>query len=159
MSEPRWLDETQQQAWRGLLAIVNRAFPEIERTFKAHDLLNVHYAIFVNLSGAPDRSMRLSDLAQAANLSQSRLTHRLRLLVERGDIAICEDPADGRAKNARLTDAGMKRLEETAPLHAEDVQRLFFDPLNDKQTEALAEAVSLIAESLCEHPEFLNPRS
>ncbi len=159
MSEPRWLNETQQSAWLGLLAITNRAFPEIERTLKAHDLLTVHYAIFVKLSAAPGRSMRLSELADAANLSQSRLTHRLRLLVDRGDIEICEDPADRRAKNATLTDAGMKRLEQTAPHHVEDVQRLLFDPLDEQQTAALADAVTAIAERLCEHPEFLNPKT
>lgn len=159
MSEPRWLNETQQTAWLGLLAIVNRAFPEIERTLKAHDLLTVHYAVFVKLSAAPGRSMRLSELADAANLSQSRLTHRLRLLVERGDVEICEDPLDGRAKNATLTETGMKRLKKVAPLHVEDVQRLFFDPLDDEQTAALSDALAIIADRLCEHPEFLNPKT
>lgn len=159
MAEPRWLDETQQAAWLGMLAVVNRAFPELERTLKSHDLLTVHYAIFVKLSTAPDRTMRLSELADGANLSQSRLTHRIRLLIERGDIELSDDPLDGRAKNATLTAAGFKRLEQVAPHHVEDVQRLFFDPLNDEQTAALADALTLISDALCEHPEFLNPRS
>ena len=59
---PRWLDATQQTAWRGLLAIVSRAFPEFERTLKAHDLLAVHYQIFAALSEAPDRPLRLRAL-------------------------------------------------------------------------------------------------
>ncbi|MEM1335842.1 MAG: MarR family transcriptional regulator, partial [Actinomycetota bacterium] len=120
---PRWLDDRQQLAWRGLLAVVARAFPEFERTLKSHDLLAVHYQILAALSEAPDRTLRLSELAAGANTSQSRLTHRLRALVEHGDVAIESDPNDRRAKNATLTDAGMARLETVAPHHAEDVQR------------------------------------
>jgi DNA-binding MarR family transcriptional regulator len=159
MTDPRWLDDTQSVAWRGLMAIVNRAIPEIERSLKAHDLLGVHYHILVELSAAPGRTLRLSELADSANLSQSRLTHRLRLLVERGEIEVSEDPGDRRAKNATLTDVGYARLVAIAPHHVEDVQRLIFDPLDDAETAALAEALAKISESLCEHPEYLNPQA
>ena len=159
MTDPRWLDDTQSVAWRGLMAIVNRAIPEIERSLKTHGLLGVHYHIFVELSAAPGRTLRLSELADSANLSQSRLTHRLRLLVERGEIDVSEDPDDRRAKNATLTDVGFERLVAIAPDHVEDVQRLIFDPLDDTETAALATALAKISESLCEHPEYLNPQA
>lgn len=155
--EPRWLNETQQEAWRGLVAITSRAFPEVERRLRAQEMLAVHYQIFVELSEAPNRTRRLKELADRANLSQSRLTHRLRLLVERGDITISDDVDDRRAKNATLTPAGRQRLEHIAPGHANDVQCLIFDPLTPKQTSALADAVSAISAHLCQHPEFLNP--
>ena len=157
-TEPRWLDETQGEAWRGLRAVIFRALPEMERTLKAHDLLGVHFHILAALSDAPHQTMRLSELAEGANLSQSRLTHRLRILVERGEVCISDDPEDRRAKNATLTEAGRKRFEYVAPIHIEDVQRLIFDPLTPEQTKALADATSTIAEHLCQHPEFLNPR-
>lgn len=156
-AQPRWLDETQREAWRGLRAVMFRAFPEMERTLKEHGLLAVHFHIFAALSDAPDQTLRLSELASGANMSQSRLTHRLRALVERGEVAISEDPDDRRAKNATLTEAGHRRLEDIAPQHIEDVQRLIFDPLTPEQTKALADAVSTIADDLCQHPEFLNP--
>ncbi|MEM7143224.1 MAG: MarR family transcriptional regulator [Actinomycetota bacterium] len=157
MPEPRWLTARQEVAWRGLLTVINRAFPEIERTLKAHDLLAVHYTILVALSEAPDRTVGLSALADAANLSPSRLTHRMRTLVERGDVEIAPDPEDGRAKNAHLTDRGFARLEAIAPVHVEDVQRLVFDHLDAAQQDALADALSTVATALCEHPEYLNP--
>lgn len=154
MAEPRWLNETQQQAWRGLLVLINRGLPELERTLKEHDLLVVHYSIFDSLSCAPGDTMRLSDLADAANLSQSRLTHRLRSLVERGDISIDPDPEDGRVKYATLTKAGRARLEALAPLHVEDVRRLIFDHLDAAETECLARALSKVAGTLCSHDRF-----
>lgn len=156
-TEPRWLDETQQEAWHGLRAVMFRAFPEMERTLKAHDLLAVHYHILAVLSNTHEQTLRLTELADAANMSQSRLTHRLRVLIERGEVAVSEDTDDRRARNATLTTAGLKRLEHLAPVHIEDVQRLIFDPLTPEQTKALADAMTTIANHLCQHPEFLNP--
>ena len=154
MTEPRWLDETQQRAWRGLLVFVNRGLPQIERSLKEQGLLVVHYSILVALSSAPDDTMRLTELADAANLSQSRLTHRLKTMIERGHVEITADEEDGRGKNATLTRSGRQLLENVAPIHAEDVQRLVFDHLDANETAALAEALSKIAQTLCDHEAF-----
>jgi len=154
VTEHRWLNATQQQAWQGLLVIFLRAMPEIERTFKANELLGVQYGILVALADEPNSTLRLTDLADLANTSQSRLTHRLRNLVSRGDIEITEDAQDRRAKNATLTKAGKQRLDDIAPKHVEDVQRLIFDHLSQHQTAALADALSTIAANLCDHAHF-----
>ena len=54
---------------------------------------------------AGDRG-RLSELADMANTSQSRLSHRLRKLVERGDVSIADDPTDGALGVERGDDHG-----------------------------------------------------
>ena len=154
MTEPRWLDETQQQAWQGFLVVFGRALPEIERTFKANGLLSVHYGILVALADTPDRTLRLSELADMANTSQSRLSHRLRKLVERGDVSIADDPTDGRVKHATLTGHGRRTLDAISPAHADNVRRLLFDQLSPEQTTALADALSTIASGLCDHDRF-----
>lgn len=154
MDEPRWLDADQQRAWQGLLVFINRGMPALERTLKEHGLLSVHYAVLVALSGTADHTLRLSELADIANLSQSRLTHRMRLLVDEGFVVIEPDPQDGRAKNAVLTRAGLKWLEEVAPIHAEDVQQLVFDHLDAEETKVLGNALAKIAGSLCDHAHF-----
>lgn len=138
--------------------MVNRGLPQLERTLKAHGLLVVHYSILVALSAAPDRTMRLTELADAANVSPSRLSHRLRTLVDRGDVTITADTDDLRGKHAALTAAGLQRLEEVAPLHVEDVQRVVFDQLDRSETEALAGALSKVARALCDHDDFLPNR-
>lgn len=154
MAEPQWLNETEQQAWRALLVLMNRGMPELERRLKEHDLLAAHYMIFAMLSDAPDETMRLSDLADAANLSQSRLTHRLRSLVQSGDVAIDQDPEDGRGKYATLTEAGRARLDTLAPLHVQDVREVIFDHLDPDDVKGLAVALSKIAGSLCDDDRF-----
>ena len=150
----RWLDDTEQLAWQGLLVVANRVLPEIERSLKAHDLLAIHYHVLVALSAAPDRTLRLSDLADMSNISQSRLTHRMRDLTANGDVEVTVDPEDHRARNAMLTDEGMARLERVAPIHVEDVQRLIFDSLSPEQTAALADAMSSVAATACGHEQF-----
>jgi len=154
VTNPRWLNDTQQLAWQGLLVIFLRAMPELERTFKANQLLGVQYGILAALAEEPDQTLRLTELADLANTSQSRLTHRLRGLVSRGDIEITEDARDRRAKNATLTKAGKQRLDDIAPRHVEDVRRLLFDHLDQQQTAALADALSTIAANLCDHEHF-----
>lgn len=154
----RWLDATQQQAWRALLVLAHRGLPQLERTLKAHGVLVVHYQILVALSEAPNDTMRLSDLADAANVSQSRLTHRLRTLLDRGDVTITADTDDRRGKHATLTPTGRRRLEALAPLHVDDVRRLIFDHLDGPETEAFAHALSKIATALCDHDDFLPDR-
>ncbi|MEM8904455.1 MAG: MarR family transcriptional regulator [Actinomycetota bacterium] len=149
MAEDRWLDDTEQRAWRALLVVVNRGLPGLERTLKRHDLLVVHYSMLVALSEAPGRSLRLTDLAEAANVSPSRLSHRLRLLIERGDVAIESVEGDARGKTAVLTETGHERLIEVAPHHVEDVRRLVFDHLDEDETACLAAALGKVADVLC----------
>lgn len=154
MADPRWLNETEQQAWQALLVLINRGFPQLERTFKDHDLLAVHYAILVALSAAPNDTLRLAEVADAASLSQSRLTHRLRTLTDRGIVEISPVAEDGRGKNATLTAAGRSLIESLAPLHVEDVRQLLFDHLTPDETATVAAALSKSASCLCDHENF-----
>lgn len=147
-----WLSDTEQTAWRSLLSIVSTALPEIERQLRANGLLAVQYHILAALSEAPGHTLRLSQLAQGANVSQSRLSHRMRDLIACGDVIIEGDAADRRAKNATLTRAGMDRLERVAPGHAELVRRLLFEPLSTRQTTALADALSTVSDHVATRP-------
>jgi DNA-binding MarR family transcriptional regulator len=140
----QWLNETEQRAWRALVALMMVELPKLESTFRAHDLLHVEYGLLVALSESDEDSLRMSDLAGTANVSQSRLSHRMRRLVERGliDQRRCTD--DGRVTYAELTPAGRALIEEVAPTHVDDVRRLIFDSLSDEQTSALAGALETI---------------
>jgi len=159
MAETRWLTDTQQQAWRALRVIVERGLPRLERTFRDQDMLGVEYSIFVALSEAAEGELRLSDLADFANTSQSRLSHRLRPMIERGEITTRVDNIDRRVTYAQLAPGGRQRLEAVAPHHVEDVLQLLFDHLDVEQTDAVADALSVIAATLCDHAEYQAPPS
>ncbi len=155
-----WLEPYEIDAWLGLLAVMRRAFPEIGRQLRdEHDMHPVHYHILVSLHGAPDHTLQLSELASSAALSQSRLTHRLRTLISRGDVAVSPDPNDKRAKRATLTNQGVKRLATAIPSHGRTVQKVIFDHLTPQQAKALGDALKPVAASLSEHPEYLDPNN
>lgn len=146
----RWLNDTEQRAWRALITLMMVEFPKLEQTFRAHDLLHVEYGLLVALSESADDSLRMSDLAETANVSQSRLSHRMRRLVERGliDQRPCTD--DGRVTYAELTPAGRSLIETVAPTHVDDVRVIVFDALTEVQTLALADALETIVASAAE---------
>ncbi|WP_238008136.1 MarR family transcriptional regulator [Dactylosporangium sp. AC04546] len=145
--EPRWLDDTEQHAWLSLLAIVLVGFPELERTFRPHGLVHVEYGLLAALSNAED-GLRLSDLAGQMNMSASRLSHRMRKLVDLGYVEISGDACDGRVSIARVTEPGRRFAEQVAPAHVADVRRLIFDHLDHDQTAALADALGAVAGKL-----------
>lgn len=145
--ETRWLDDTERRAWMSLLAVVLVGFPELERTFRPHGLVHVEYGLLAALSGQ-DEGLRLSELAAQMNMSQSRLSHRMRKLVDLGYVEVTGDACDGRVSIARVTAAGRRFAEQVSPAHVADVRRLIFDHLDEAQTAALADALGTVADRL-----------
>jgi DNA-binding MarR family transcriptional regulator len=145
--EARWLDDTERRAWMSLLAVVLVGFPDLERTFRPHGLVHVEYGLLAALSDAGE-GLRLSDLAGQMNMSPSRLSHRMRKLVDLGYVEVTGDSCDGRVSIARVTAAGREFAEHIAPAHVADVRRLIFDHLDEAQTAALADALGAVAAKL-----------
>jgi DNA-binding MarR family transcriptional regulator len=104
--------------------------------------------VLVNLSEAPERSLRMAELAERLRLSPSGLTRRLDGLVRDGMVERRKCPSDGRGSLARLTDDGMAWLEAAAPTHVAGVRRYFVDPLDGAQRQALAESLAVIEAAL-----------
>jgi DNA-binding MarR family transcriptional regulator len=100
------------------------------------------------LSEAPHRSRRMSDLARRANQSQSRLSHTVARLEERGWVRRERSADDGRGNVAVLTDAGWDVVRSVAPGHVAAVRSAFFDPLEPGQTEALRAALERVVDRL-----------
>ncbi len=147
VTEPRWLNETERQAWLSLLAVVLIGMPQLERTFRPHGLVHIEYGLLAALSDRPEGA-RLRDLAAVMNMSQSRLSHRMRKLVERGYVEVHDDATDGRVSIARITPVGRRFAAKVAPDHVADVRRLIFDHLTERQVAALADALGTVAEQL-----------
>ena len=100
------------------------------------------------LSESPSRSRRMSDLARRANQSQSRLSHTVARLEDRGWVRRERSADDGRGNLAVLTDAGWDVVRSVAPGHVDAVREAMFDPLTAEQTRALGDALQAIVERL-----------
>lgn len=135
---PRWLDESEQQAWRAWLYSTQLLADRLDRELtRETGISHAYYEILVQLSETPGRSLRMSELAERCLSSRSRLSHAVSRLEERGWVRRQVCPDDGRGQLAVLTDEGFAALEAAAPVHVESVRTHLFDQLSPAQIAAV----------------------
>jgi DNA-binding MarR family transcriptional regulator len=88
--------------------------------------------------------LRMTDLATRALVSRSGMTRRVARLVEEGLVRRANADADGRAVVVALTDAGVARLTETAPVHLRGVSDLFVAQLDEQELAVLKHALDKV---------------
>jgi len=132
--EDPWLSDEQQSVWRAFLRMSGGLTECIERDLQqGAGMPHAYYLILAMLSEAPDRSLRMNQLAAVVRASQSRVSHAIARLEDAGWVRRIPAPGDRRGQIATLTDAGFERLLEVAPGHAETVRSIMFDPLSPEQ--------------------------
>jgi DNA-binding MarR family transcriptional regulator len=147
----RWLDADQQRHWRALMTGTSALFDALNRDMEeAMGLSMTEYEVFVRLSEAPDRRMRMSALADSLVHSRSRITHTVRRLEERGLVSRCAATGDGRGVECRLTDTGMDLLEKAAPAHVESVRERLVDVLTPEQLTTVGDAFAAVATAIAD---------
>ncbi len=149
MVEPRWLSESERAAWVRLVAVVE-LLPGVLDGQLRRDAALTHFEYFVlaMLSEAPGRTLRMTELATRTNATLPRLSHVVRRLEERGLVERRPCPSDGRATNARLTDAGWVKVRQTAPGHVAAVREHVVDALTPEQLAQLADIAGALLERL-----------
>lgn len=146
MSEPRWLDAAQQRDWRAYVEGNIRLHDIMDRELKAqHGLSGSEYEILVRLSEAPDRRMRMAELAGLASQSRSRLSHTCSRLESKGLVRRDNCPGDKRGVYAHLTDEGFATLERAARDHVTTVREYFIDLIDPADLAAIGRAFSAVA--------------
>ena len=134
------LTELELGAWRNLLRVHATLTRELDEELRrAHGLPLTSYDVLVNLEGAPDRQMRMSELADAVLLSRSGLTRLVERLERDGLLERADCPGDARGSFAVLTDAGLRRLAQARKTHLSGVRERFLSLFSDDELEQLAE--------------------
>jgi DNA-binding MarR family transcriptional regulator len=155
-TEPRWLDDEEQATWRAYLRATHLLTVQLERELSRDSgLSHADYQILVQLSEAPDRRLRMSDLATFTQSSRSRLSHAVARLERAGWVGRESCPTDKRGSFAVLTDDGFATLAAAAPDHVAGVRAHLFDQLSAEQVRqlrGLSEAVADHLEPLVDGP-------
>jgi DNA-binding MarR family transcriptional regulator len=134
----RWLDDEQQRAWRKFIAVTMLLPAALDAQLQRDaDLTHFAYLVLAMLSEAPGRALRMSELAARANSSQSRLSHVVARLEERGWVRRERSADDARGNVALLTDAGYDKIVATAPGHVEAARSYLFEALTPTQVRQL----------------------
>jgi DNA-binding MarR family transcriptional regulator len=141
VSEVKQLSPLELGAWRGFLRAHAALVRELDRELEAaHGLPLTQYEVLLYLNDAPDRQLRMSELASSVLLSQSGVT-RLVDRLERDGLVVREPcPSDGRGLLARITDEGRRRLAEARATHLSGVRARFLAQFDDHELRALADA-------------------
>ncbi|MFC5722028.1 MarR family winged helix-turn-helix transcriptional regulator [Streptomyces gamaensis] len=147
--EPRWLSDAEQAAWLAYLHATTLLEDHLDRQLQRDaGMPHIYYALLVHLSEAPDGQLRMTELAQQAKITRSRLSHAVARLEKNGWVRREECPSDKRGQLAVLTEAGFETLRQAAPGHVAAVRAAIFDRLTPEQTERFGEACRIIAQGL-----------
>lgn len=147
---PKWLNSTEMRVWRGYIVSSRRLLEALDIDLADHDLSMADYEILAQLSDAPERRMRMSELADVAMLSRSRLSHRMKVMETAGWIKRESCPSDKRGSFAVMTAKGWKAIVAAAPDHVESVRQRFIDHLSKADQVVLASIFEKVGSALRE---------
>jgi DNA-binding MarR family transcriptional regulator len=140
MTETRWLSPEEQAAWRSFVDGFRALIDVLDRQLQADsNLPHTYFEILIPLSEAEGRTLRMSELAEAARSSRSRLSHAVARLEQRGWVRRLDCPTDRRGQLAQLTDEGFAIVEAAAPGHVRTVRKYLIDRLTPEQLEVMGE--------------------
>jgi DNA-binding MarR family transcriptional regulator len=145
----RGLDRAEQHAWHEVLWATRLLFDALDRQLK-HDagMPHAYYLILAALSGAPDHTMTMGELARAVRSSPSRLSHAVARMEADGWVRRSRHPHHRRHTYAHLTGAGLRALTAAAPAHLAAVRHHLFDRLTAAQVDALRDACAAVRAGL-----------
>jgi len=140
------LTEGELRAWRGLLrahaCLAKRLDAELERE---HGLPLSSFEVLNHLDDAGAGRMRMSDLADQAQLSRSGLTRLVDRLERDGLLERCSCEHDARGAYACLTDLGRQRLAQARTTQLAVVREHFFSRFSETELSVLADMWERIA--------------
>ena len=141
----KWLTAAEVDSWLSVVRLMTWLPWSIDQQLRRDSNLGmVEYQVMARLSQSPERTLRMSSLADLANASLSRLSHLVKRLEERGLVRREPDHADGRFTNAILTDTGFRTLAAAAPGHVAHVRSLVIDVLSPEQLRRIGQAADRI---------------
>ena len=138
MARPGKLTEDQRLMWKAYRDLF-RGLSDVLEAQLARDagLSGSEYAVLVELSHAPGHVLRARELCAALSWDRSRLSHLVARMEQRGLVTREECAEDARGSMVRLTNAGLRAVEDAAPEHSAAIRRYFFNPLSSDERDTL----------------------
>ena len=131
-------------AWRSLLrahaSLLRRLDTDLQQ---ATGLALADFDVLAQLAQAHG-ALRMTELADRALISRSGMSRRVARLVDEGLLRRDRAGTDGRGVVVALTQAGITRLAETAPVHARGISELFVAQLDDQELALLERALNKV---------------
>jgi DNA-binding MarR family transcriptional regulator len=133
LEEPDGID-----AWRAFLLTHAAVVRRLERDLEHEQHLPLTwYDVLLELNAAPDRRLRMQELAGRVVLSRSRVSRVVDEMVRAGLVRREADPSDGRAAFAVATDAGRAALRRAAPVYLKGIEEQFLAHLTPAELRTI----------------------
>ena len=131
-------------AWTALLRAHATLMRQLETDLERETgLALADFDVLAQLASAGG-DLRMTELASRALISRSGMTRRVGRLVDEGLVCRTSADADARGVVVALTDAGVARLTETAPVHLRGISKLFVEQLDDQELALLEHALAKV---------------
>ncbi|WP_436535944.1 MarR family winged helix-turn-helix transcriptional regulator [Actinoplanes sp. HUAS TT8] len=138
MTEPRWLTEQEQQAWRGLMAMEESLAAFIDRRLRIGcGLSHADYQVLAHLSEAPGGQLRSFELGDLLRWEKSRLSQHLSRMQTRGLVVRERSQADQRGAVVTITEQGTDLIAAAARQHVADARDAVIDQLTAAELKTL----------------------
>jgi DNA-binding MarR family transcriptional regulator len=133
------LTPTELGAWRGMLRVHSALVRELDaELLDKNDLPLTSYDVLIYLQAAPDKRLRMAELADSVLLSRSGVTRLVDRLEREGLIVRDACTSDGRGLFAVLTERGEEVLARARPTHLAGVRERFLRHFSEDELMTLA---------------------
>jgi DNA-binding MarR family transcriptional regulator len=153
VEDVQWLSEIEQRMWRGYLDSTRLLLRALDRQLSVEAGITLtDFEVLALLSEAPQRRMRMNELAEITMTTRSGVTRAVSRLTDAGWVRRVECEEDKRGLYAELTDAGAAKLKSASPGHLNAVRSNVFRLLSPRDVELFAHAYTQIRDNLLENP-------
>jgi DNA-binding MarR family transcriptional regulator len=126
-------------AWGALLQVHAAVVPVLDQKLVAEVGMPLRfYDVLLELAAAPERKLRMTDLAERVVLSRTRVSRLVDDMATAGLVVREQNPQDGRSAYAALTDLGLRRYRQAAPSYLAGIEEHFAQRLDDRELKDLA---------------------
>lgn len=134
--------------WRTVLRAHAQTIRELERELLAETGMALGwYDVLLQLAEAPERRLRMAELADRVLLSRSGLTRLIDRLQAEGLVRREPSPDDARGTYTVLTAAGFARLRAAAPVHLAGIRKYWLTHYSDEELRTIGELFGRVAEA------------
>lgn len=147
------LTETDEETWRSYLMAARLLFEELDRRLDGTAGISLpDYTLLARLRDAGEDGLRMSELAESAVFSRSRISHAISRLESQGWVERRSCPTDRRGSYAALTEEGTAKLEEAEPVHSEVIKEHMLGSIGTVDADSFRRVTDQIGRSLGAKP-------
>ncbi|VAW30786.1 hypothetical protein MNBD_CHLOROFLEXI01-4031 [hydrothermal vent metagenome] len=136
----------QLNAWRLFLLLHSKIIDVVDRDIQQQGggLPLNHYDVLIELQVAPNKRLRLYELAKRVVLSRSSITRLVDTLEKLSLLQREPDPEDRRGAYAILTTQGEQALQASWPLYSKAIMQHFGHYLSNEEAAIISQSFSRI---------------